>query len=127
MIQIHDIKPIVKIPDFSIYFYYGIIVLFIIALCLILFFLFKFFKPKQKSQEYQYYQCLQNLDFTHSKKAAYTISKYGRILAQDERQKRLMDELDESLSIYKYKKDVTASFSNEIKTKFKVFMESLDV
>ena len=97
MIQIHDIKPIVKIPDFSIYFYYGIILLAIVVGCLILFYLYKFFKPTQKSQESQYYELLQNLDFTNSKQSAYNISKYGRLLAQDERQKRLMDELDESL------------------------------
>lgn len=127
MIQIHDIKPIAKIPDFSIYLYYGLIILFVILGFVFLFYIYRFLKPKPKSQEYKYYEILQNIDLTNSKKAAYDISKYGRLLAKDERQQRLIDELVDLLSLYKYKKSINIEISAEIKTKFSIFMESIDV
>ena len=70
---------------------------------------------------------LRNIDFKNTKKTAYDISKYGRLLAKDERQKRLILELVELLSIYKYKKETKSKISNEIETKFQIFMESIDV
>lgn len=127
MIDIHDIKPIVEIPDISIYFYYGLIVLLITLGSIVLFFIYKFFKPKKRSEEYKYYEILRNIDFKNTKKTAYDISKYGRLLAKDERQKRLILELVELLSIYKYKKETKSKISNEIETKFQIFMESIDV
>lgn len=127
MIDIHDIKPIVEIPDISIYFYYGLIVLLITLGSIVLFFIYKFFKPKKRSVEYKYYEILRNIDFKHTKKTAYDISKYGRLLAKDERQKRLILELVELLSMYKYKKEIKSKISNEIETKFQIFMESIDV
>jgi len=127
MIEIHDIKPIVEIPDVSIYFYYSIIVLLVTLGSIVIFFIYKFLKPKKRSEEYKYYEILRNIDFKNTKKAAYDISKYGRLLAKDERQKRLILELVELLSMYKYKKEIKSKISNEIETKFQIFMESIDV
>lgn len=127
MIEIHDIKPIVEIPDVSIYFYYSIIVLLVTLGSIVIFFIYKFLKPKKRSEEYKYYEILRNIDFENTKKAAYDISKYGRLLAKDERQKRLILELVELLSMYKYKKEIKSKISNEIETKFQIFMESIDV
>ncbi len=127
MIDIHDIKPIVEIPDISIYFYYGLIVLLVTLGSIVLFFIYKFFKPKKRSVEYKYYEILRNIDFKNTKKTAYDISKYGRLLPKDERQKRLILELVELLSMYKYKKEIKSKISNEIETKFQIFMESIDV
>jgi len=127
MIEIHDIKPIVEIPDVSIYFYYSIIVLLVTLGSIVIFFIYKFLKPKKRSEEYKYYEILRNTDFENTKKAAYDISKYGRLLAKDERQKRLILELVELLSMYKYKKEIKSKISNEIETKFQIFMESIDV
>lgn len=127
MIDIHDIKPIVEIPDISIYLYYCIVFLIITFGCIVLFFIYKFFKPKKRSDEYKYYEILRNVDFKNTKKTAYDISKYGRLLAKDERQKRLILELVELLSIYKYKKETKSKMSNDIETKFQIFMESIDV
>ena len=127
MIQIHDIKPIVKIPDFSIYIYYGLFFLILLFCSLLIFLLYKYLKKKPKTKADEYYKILQNLDFTHSKDAAYQISKYGRLLATEERQIRLIEELDDALKEYKYKKSVSSEITENIKTKFQVFMESLDV
>ena len=127
MIKIHDIKPIVEIPDFSVYLYYGLVFLVFLAICLIIYGIYKFFKPKVKTQEMYWYEELQKLDFNNIKQTAYDISKYGRYLAKEERQIRLIDELTNELSTYKYKKEIPAKLTQEIKTKFNIFMDTLDV
>jgi len=127
MIKIHDIKPIVEIPDFSIYLYYGLVFLVFLVICLLIYGIYKFFKPKVKTQEMYWYEKLQKLDFNNIKQTAYDISKYGRYLAKEERQIRLIDELTNELSSYKYKKETPVKLTQEIKTKFNIFMDTLDV
>jgi len=127
MIKIHDIKPIVVIPDLSIYLYYAVILLFLLVLIFITYKLYHFFKPKIKTQEMIWYESLQNIDFKDSKKAAYKITKYGNNLAKEDRQIRLIEELNSELSRYKYKKDISQEINQEIKTKFSIFMDTLDV
>ncbi|MDC0933169.1 hypothetical protein OAR97_04910 [Arcobacteraceae bacterium] len=127
MIKIHDIKPILEIPDVSIYFYYILIVLAFVSLGVGVYFIYQFIKPKKQTKEMKYYKILQNLEFKNTKETAYTISKYANYLAKDDRQIRLLEELNNDLSSYKYKKDIDLQFSSNIKTKFSVFMETLDV
>jgi len=127
MIKIHDIKPIVEIPDFSVYLYYGLVFLACVVICFLIYGVYRFFKPKIKTQEMYWYEELQNLDFNNIKQTAYDISKYGRYLAKEERQIRLIDELTADLSSYKYKKDIPVKLTQEIKTKFNIFMDTLDV
>lgn len=127
MIEIHDIKPIVSIPDMSIYIYYGLIFLVIIVVFCVFYVLYTFLKPKEKSLESVWYEHLQNIDLKDSKNAAYTISKYGQLLAKDERQIRLIEELNEELSCYKYKKDITEELTPNIKNRYRIFLETLDV
>ena len=128
MVKIHDIKPIVTIPDYTIYLFYGGIFIVCVVVCFLLFVLYKYLKNKnKKSKEYYYLQQLKNIDFELQKKSAYTITKYGRLLAKDDRQKRLIEELIEDLEPYKYKKDINDKITKNIKTKFETFLDSIDV
>jgi len=127
MIKINDIKPIVEIPDVSIYVFYTLIFVSLLIACFIIYFVYNFFKPKKKTDEKIYYEKLQALDFIDMKQTAYDISKYGRLLAKEERQIRLMDELHEELSYFKYQKNISSTFPKEIRSKFTIFMDTLDV
>ena len=127
MIKINDIKPIVQIPDFSIYIYYSFVLLVFIIICLLIYGIYKFLQPKSKSQEMQWFEKLQHIDFKNTKQTAYDISKYGRYLAKEERQIHLLDELTNDLSSYKYKKEIPSELTEEIKSKFNIFMGTLDV
>jgi len=127
MIKINDIKPIVEIPDVSIYLYYGVVFAGVVLTLAIFFGIYKFFQPKKRTKEYEYYQKLQNIDFTQSKQSAYDIVKYGRLLAKEERSIRLIEELSESLLQYKYQKNVPEVIDHDIQAQFLVFMESIDV
>ena len=127
MLNIHDIKPIVQIPDYSIYFYYALITIGILLILFCIYLLYNYFQKRKNSQLKKYYKILKDIQFTNPKEDAYTITTYGRLLATEERSQKLMDELWESLHEYKYKKDVPETFSKETKAKFTTFMDSLDV
>ncbi|MEA3512181.1 MAG: hypothetical protein U9R37_01125 [Campylobacterota bacterium] len=127
MIKIHDIKPIVEIPDNTIYIYYTLIVTGLLLSFLILYLIYKFFKSKKITDDKIYFEKLKRIDFKELKESSYNISKYGRVLAKDERQKRLIEELHNSLEQFKYKKTIPNTIPINIKQQFETFMESLDV
>lgn len=127
MIKIHDIKPIVEIPDNTIYIYYALIVTGLLLSFLLLYLIYKFFKSKKITDDKIYFEKLKRIDFKELKESSYNISKYGRVLAKDERQKRLIEELHNSLEQFKYKKTIPNTIPINIKQQFETFMESLDV
>ena len=127
MLNIHDIKPLTKVPDYSIYFYYAIIAAAFVLVLFLLYLLYSFLKKRKNAKEKEYYKILHNISFQNPKQDAYTISTYGRLLVKEERSQKLLNELWEDLQIYKYKKEVPSNFSRETKAKFTTFMDSLDV
>ena len=124
--KLHDIKELEQIPDNSIFIFYFLIFIAIILIVIFIFFIIKLFKNRKKSDRKKYYEILQNIDFENSKESAYIITKYSRILAINEREKRLSEELIEELEKYKYKKNVK-QIDEAIKAKFSTFMDSIDV
>lgn len=124
--KLHDIKELEKIPDNSVFLFSFLIFLALILIIIIIVYMLKLFKNRKKSDRKKYYEILQNIDFKNSKESAYTITKYSRLLARNEREKRLSDEIIEDLRKYKYKKNVK-EVDDMIKAKFSTFMESLDV
>jgi len=127
MLNIHDIKPLVQIPDYSIYFYYAFIIIGILVSLFCIYLVYNYFYKRKNSQAKEYYKILKNIQFNNPKQDAYTITTYSRLLATDERSQKLLDELLESLQPYKYKKNVPKNFTKEIEAKFTTFMDSLDV
>ncbi len=124
--KLNDIKELEKIPDNSIFIFSFLIFLAILILTTLIFFLIKFFKNRKKSPRKIYFEILKNIDFSDSKKSAYVITKYSRLITTNEREKKLANELIEELEKYKYKKNVE-KIDDTIKAKFLVFMDSLDV
>lgn len=127
MLNIHDIKPLSKIPDYSIYIYYALIIGAGLLILFLLYLLYNYIQKKRNNKDKIYYKTLQNISFENPKEDAYTITTYGRLLAKEERSKQLLDELYEDLEFYKYKKEVPSNFTRESKAKFTTFMDSLDV
>ncbi|WP_424689400.1 hypothetical protein [Halarcobacter ebronensis] len=125
-IKIHDIKSLVEIPDFSIYIYVLLISVAVFLVLLVLFLIYKIIKNRKKDFRKEYYKILEEMDFQDSKQCAYTITKYTRLLAVSQREKKLAEELIEELEQYKYKKDVK-EIDEDIKILFSRFMDSVDV
>lgn len=125
-LQIHDIKDIVKIPDYSIFIFYFLIFLAVLALFIVIVFIIKYFKNKKPNMRKEYCKILKDIDYSQAKTSAYTISKYVRLLAKNERENILADELIELLQEYKYKKEVK-QIDDNIKAKLSTFMDVVDV
>ena len=125
-IKIHDIKPLIEVPDYSMYIFYGLVLLVAIIFGLIIYFIYRFFKNRKQNIRKEYFKKLKEVDFINSKQSAYSITKYGQLLAKSDREKQLLHDLIEKLESYKYRKDVP-SFDSETKLLFDNFMESLDV
>ena len=125
-IKIHDIKSLVEIPDFSIYIYILLISVAVFLVLLLLFLIYKIIKNRKKDFRKEYYKILEEVDFQDSKQCAYTITKYTRLLAVSQREKKLAEELIDELEQYKYKKDVK-EIDEDIKILFSRFMDSVDV
>lgn len=124
--KLHDIKPLVEIPDNSFFIFIALITFGILLLISLIFFIIKQIKNRKKSDRKKYFEILENINFENPKQSAYTITKYTRLLARNEREKRLCEELIDELEKYKYKKDVE-TIDSTIKAKFSNFMDVLDV
>jgi len=124
--KIHDIKDIVKIPDNSIFIYYGLILLALLLALIIIIFIIKYFKNKKVNKRKIYFDILKNIEFKDSKTDAYTITKYIRLLAQNQREKILANELINELEEYKYKKTVP-KINTDIKNKLNTLLGIIDV
>jgi len=115
----------VEVPDYSFYIFIALILFAVVFIVAFFYWIYKLFK-KNNSLEKQYFSELKELDFEDAKKSAYLITKYVRILAKNEREKRLAHELNHLLKEYKYKKNIKP-ISNEIKAKLEIFLENVNV
>ena len=53
-IKIHDIKGIVEVPDFSIYFYYGLIACGVILVFILIYFIYSYIVNKKPNIRKEY-------------------------------------------------------------------------
>ena len=105
--QLRDIKPLLEIPDSSIYLYWGLITFAALLLIGVLFFVIKkLWENRKKNLAKEYLAALKAIDWKDTKKSAYAATRYARLLATDERRKELFSQLEPMLEQYKYKKEV---------------------
>lgn len=126
-IPLHDIKPLVEVPDNSLML---LIIISALVLTLILIPLFlwiwkRYKKNAELNLRKSYLEKIHAIDTSHAKQAAYEISEYGRLLAVSEKERELLENLDRRLSEYKYKKEVT-KIDDETLGHYHVFLEVLD-
>ncbi len=124
--QLKDIKPLIDIPDNSLYIYWGLIVLGVLLVFAIVFFLAKrFWKKRKVNLAKGYLQNLKSLDWNDAKKSAYEATHYARLLATDERRKELFSQLEPLLDQYKYKKEVN-SVDQDTLNRFNLYVQVAD-
>ena len=125
-IPLHDIKPLVEVPDNSLI--YAGIVAFVLVTVVILAAIWIYRRVTQTKAEdlrKNYLQKIHKVDTSDAKKAAYEISEYGRHLASSDKEIELLDSLDKRLSQYKYKKEVS-KIDEETLGHYHVFLEVID-
>jgi len=127
-ITLHDIKPLVDVPDNSL-FILMLIVSVILTLIIVplIIWLIKVYKKRQKvNMRKVYLEKIHAVDTSNPKQAAYEISKYALLLAESDREKEMLESLDQRLSVYKYKKDVEA-LDDDTLGYYQLFLEVVDV
>jgi|GEM_PF-164165 hypothetical protein len=124
--QLRDIKPLLEIPDYSFYLYWGLIGFFALLGFGILFFVAKkFWENRKVNLAKMYLERLKQIDWEDSKHAAYEATKYARLLTTDERRKELFSQLEPMLEQYKYKK-VVNEVDQQTLNQFHLFVRIAD-
>jgi len=122
--QLKDIKPIVVVPDNSLYILIAIVIGLVIV---ILFFAFKYFtrikKTKQPTIKEIALKKLKNLDYKNTKEVVYSFSVDGALFI-NEKNKKEFELLEKELEIFKYKKDVE-KLPNNLKKKIKDYIKGV--
>ncbi len=127
-IPLHDIKPLMEVPDssFTTLMVIAVIMSAIFAGGTYLF--YRFIESKKKVYYRKaHYKALKKVDFRDPKRAAYAITEHGRIFAEDS--ERLNEDylnLVSRLEVYKYKKVVSA-IDDESRSYYKIYLEMIDV
>ena len=105
--ELRDIKPLLDIPDDS-YTLFVVLAVFMGIIILTLLFLFfrRFFVNRKKDMKKVYLQRIKNVDWKHPKQAAYEVTFFGRLLADEPRVKEIYNQIVPMLEPYKYRKDV---------------------
>jgi hypothetical protein len=127
-IPLHDIKPLMEVPESS--FIVFTVILCIVGLLLLgaLFLLYRFVRNRQKlNLRKLHFSALEAVDFSDPKKAAYAITDHGRTFSDDsERLREAYNNLVMRLDRYKYKKQVE-TIDDESRSYYKIYLGMIDV
>ena len=122
-IPIRDIKPLLPIPDISIYLFAGLIAVAVLVAGVLIYFGWRWWQRNRKTDpRIRWLEQLDRIDYNDPKKAAYVMTRYGRLLAEEKRQKEILEQLLPRLERYKYKKEVPP-LDEETKRYMKLFIE----
>lgn len=125
-IPIRDIKPLVEIPDSTLYILIVLVALVAGIIGIVIYFFAKWLKNRNRFNKKKHHlNELKNIDFSDSKSAAYLITFHAKEIVETDRCKKMLVELNEKLEMYKYRKDVE-SISDEVKVEFERFLEAVD-
>ena len=124
--ELHDIKPLLEIPDSSYYIYFGLITLGLFVLLTLIFLVVKkFIVNRRESIAKRELKVLKEVDWSNAKKAAYTVTRLGRRLVNDKRSEEIYAQILPLLEEYKYKKEV-ASVNDETLKHYNLLVHILD-
>ncbi len=107
-IPLHDIKPLIEIHEYSLYYFIGVSLLAAFILSGFLYLAYKWIKNRKKfNKRVEHYKLLNTIDYTNPKKAAYDLTLYGATFKNDsEHHLQAYENMIEKLEKYKYKKNV---------------------
>lgn len=127
-IQLHDIKPLMVIDDYSLHYVVALTLGALVFIGGIIYLLLHFFKTRKKyNQRKDYAQKIMQLDIKQSKQTAYDLTLYGALFAEDSpRHKEMYKNLVKRLAPYKYKKEVEP-LDDEVVGYIELYKGMLDV
>ena len=127
-IPLHDIKPLLAIQDYSLYYFIAIVTVVALILLGSGYLLYRYLKTKNRfNLRKEHLRLLNNIDLTQTKKAAYELTEYGATFEHDSpRHEKTYHDLLEHLQKYKYKKSVD-DFDSETLRIIELYRGMIDV
>lgn len=127
-IPLYDIKPLLIIEDYSLYYFIAIVTVVTLIVLGIGYLLYRYLKMKNRfNLRKEHFDILNNIDLTQTKKAAYELTEYGATFASDSpRHEKTYHDLLEHLQKYKYKKSVD-DFDSETLRLIELYRGMIDV
>ena len=115
-IPLHDIKPLLEIQEYSLYYLIGVSIVVAFVLFAILYLILKWIKMRNAFNiRKEHFKLLNAVDLSDAKRAAYDITFYGHTFSNDsQRHSEMYKNLLDRLESYKYKKNVDAIDSEVI-------------
>jgi hypothetical protein len=124
MEELRDIKGLVDVTDYSLYYLLGIVGVTVIVITLLGFLLYKRLTKKELlTQQEMAINLLQKFEFGDAKKSAYAFSHLAQY-AVNETQRQELEQLLVELEAYKFKKEVPV-LDEELKAKMHAFMKEV--
>jgi len=127
-IPLHDIKPLLEVPEYSFYYFLVLVVLGSLLLLGAAFLLYKYLQNRNKFNiRKEHFTLIKNVEFSDAKKASYEITFYGHTFKDDsERHTKAYEQLVHALESYKYKKEVD-SLDTQTLHFIEIYLDMLDV
>lgn len=127
-IPLHDIKPIVEIEEYSLYYFLGISALAITLASIAIYLIYKWFKKRKAfSIRKEHFRLINSLDLGDTKQSAYAVTAYGYTFKDDSaRHQEMFENITNRLEIYKYKKEVD-EFDDEVIGYIELYRGMIDV
>ncbi|WP_304546517.1 hypothetical protein [Sulfurimonas microaerophilic] len=127
-IPLHDIKPLIEVQEYSLYYFIAIVTITSIILIGMLYLLYRYLRDRKKyNKRKEHFTILEALDFEQTKQAAYDLTLYGATFKDDTpRHLKHYELMVEKLEPYKYKKSVEP-FDGETLRQIDVYKGMLDV
>lgn len=127
-IPLHDIKPLVEIHEYSLYYFSALVLLGVLVLSGIIYIVVKHFKAKNAFNiRKEHLKLLNQVDFKEAKRSAYDLTLYGATFQNDTpRHHEMYEEMLDKLEEYKYKKDVE-KIEDEVREYVDLYRGMIDV
>jgi hypothetical protein len=127
-IPLHDIKPIVEIEEYSLYYLIVLVIVAAVFIFTIAYLIYKWLKKRNRyNRRREHFKLLNSLDFGNAKESAYTITLFGATFKDDSlRHKEMYENLLGRLERYKYKKEV-GTFDSETISYIELYKGMIDV
>jgi hypothetical protein len=127
-IELHDIKPILDIQEYSFYYLLGASLLALMIVFGVIYLIYKWLKAKKAFNiRRENIKIINSLDLTDTKHSAYIITLLGLTFQDDSpRHTEMYNNLVKKLEPYKYKKEVE-KFDSEVLGFIELYKGMIDV
>lgn len=127
-LQLHDIKPLLEVQEYSLYYFIFAIVFGAIFLFGALFLLWRWYKNRKKVNiRLEHFEEIKKLNLSDTKQSAYALTHYGATFRDDSpRHSEMYKNLTTRLEKYKYKKEVEP-FDSEVTGYIELYKGMIDV